>query len=393
MRIAGCWAVMILFLAGCRTGMATIPTATMQPTVPRTSTAVVTVTARPTRTASPTQAPVQTRTSAPPAPPTALPTPQTAPVIHTWPGDLYETLFTVAVGSKSHFQYERFPDHLRGPSAIAVLPDDTLLILDSAGYSFLVRYDPAGNFLNSIPLFNLGLYYVADMRVFGNEIYLLDKGYKNIRIVRLSSAGEFLGSEAVPYDFPVEAGIPLVSGLTGITMDCQGEILLEIAGGSPLFRLTEVQHWQSQYPVETGYLCNHAAYQVTAESRNFSITTGQRSFTPALTKHFGGATLLKVLPDGSFYAEVTDFIEKSGVFFDQTVHYLNADGSFQAVARVPQSDFSVTTHRRMAVGASGEVYALLTHPDSVEVVRLNFYPQIDPIIPGAASPHFSVEEH
>jgi len=59
-------------------------------------------------------------------------------------------------------------------------------------------------------------------------------------------------------------------------------------------------------------------------------------------------------------------------------------GELLGVARVPLAERYTYVQNGLAVGPDGCVYALLTHPERVEVVRLGFSTQLEPILPTPA---------
>jgi hypothetical protein len=77
---------------------------------------------------------------------------------------------------------------------------------------------------------------------------------------------------------------------------------------------------------------------------------------------------------------------------DQTVHYISAGGIIQGVARFPRAGLYYSVRRSMAVGSGGEVFAILPRLDSLEVVRLNFYKQLAPLVQGAEMPQVTISQ-
>jgi len=167
-----------------------------------------------------------------------------APVIHDLPGDDYETLFSISAGRRGILKY-KIPTccaDIEGPNAIAVLSDETFLISDLLGRR-LLNYDREGRLLKTIKLDPLGIGYVRDLRVKGNEIYLLEMTYQKFCLHRLTLDGELIASEEIPYQFPIDPtdkGFTLDNALTGIAVDCERRMILEVTGGSMLLTLAEV---------------------------------------------------------------------------------------------------------------------------------------------------------
>jgi hypothetical protein len=109
-----------------------------------------------------------------------------------------------------------------------------------------------------------------------------------------------------------------------------------------------------------------------------------------LTLDLGGLSFLDVNPDGSFYVIREDVVNFQPIKVDQTVFYIDADGEIQGVARAPISESFYYANRNMAIGPDGELYFLLPRPDSIEIVRLNFYKEIGPLIPEAVPPNLEM---
>ena len=96
---------------------------------------------------------------------------------------------------------------------------------------------------------------------------------------------------------------------------------------------------------------------------------------------------MEVFQDGSIYADRDDVVNFSVIQVDQTVHYIGPNGDVKGSARVPLSEFRYPPDRNKAIGPDGEVYVLLPRPDSIDIVRLKFYTQLEPLKPGAEIPH------
>jgi hypothetical protein len=85
-----------------------------------------------------------------------------------------------------------------------------------------------------------------------------------------------------------------------------------------------------------------------------------------------------------------DVVNDQVIQVDQTVHYMNADGSQLGVARVPIDQYYYPVMRNLSVGPDGNVYALLPQTNSVDIIRLNFYKNLEPLIPGALGPAITI---
>lgn len=316
------------------------------------------------------------------------------PVIHEQPGDIYETVFSVPAGDNKIFHYLRTPTSIQGPNAIAILSDESILIADFPG-NRLHHFAPTGRLLNTIQLGNLGIENVIDLRVKASEIFLLEISYHRYYVHHLSLDGTLISSDEIPHHFPIDAkekDLTLENGLTGIAIDCNGNVILEVAGGSSLLPLSEVQRRSSFDSITQGYSCDGKRYQVISTNpfQIPQISAGNVIYETRLTHGLGGLSFLDVLPDGGFYLVRSDVLGDPIFGVDTSVHYVGTDGTVRGAARVPNSEFYIYPNRIMAISSKGEVFVLLPRLHSVDILRLNFYSQIEPLVPGAAIPQITI---
>jgi hypothetical protein len=308
-------------------------------------------------------------------PPTEAPTaeeplPQPTIIPETGVGSYYETLLSIPVGENSlqYFGGDPPGSKINGPNAIAVLSDGSFAIADLVG-NRIWHYAPGGQVQNIIDLSSMDVRQITDLRASDTELILLEEWGERYRVHRLSYSGELLAS----YDIP--KGFHLEDGLTGIAFDCEGEVLLEIADGSELYRLVDPQGNLEGSIIKTDYLCNGKTYMGinSGPGKTRIFIAGSIRLHTQLTTDFGGLRLLDVLQDGSFYLIREDVVTDPLITVDQTIHYISASGVQQGVAHVPISDYYYPIMRNLAVGPDGKVYALLPQPNSVDIIRLNFY--------------------
>jgi hypothetical protein len=260
-----------------------------------------------------------------------------------------------------------------------------------------LKYDREGNLLQTIKLNQLGIGYVRDLRVKENEIYLLETSYQKFRVHHLSAAGELIASEEIPYGFPFDPMNPentLAGGLTGIAVDCIERIILEVVGGSKLFPLAEVQKQPDPSLINQGLLCNGKKFYVSTPSlwKDPQVTADDTIYQTKLSEGLGGLHFLDVFEDETIYLLRSDVMSINPIKVDQTVHYIDENGTIQGVARVPLSEYYYPVLRNSAVSPNGEVFALLPRPDSLDVIRLNFYQELEPLMPGAVSPQITLSQ-
>jgi sugar lactone lactonase YvrE len=260
------------------------------------------------------------------------------------PGPLYEVVFSVLVGGEGvHYEGLDVPETLPwGPAAFTVAPDGTFWIADSVK-NRLLHYNQEGEDLGAIALAGL-VVGIGDVAASSSEVLALDIAAQIPKVLRLSQGGEVLAE----YDLP--AGLRLENGLTGIDLGQTGEILVELEGGGRMFQLIDAQGEYRPEELE-GY-----AYG-------------------------GGFTYLGANADGSFYVTGEEVISSSPIQVNQTVRYLDGDGEQLGIARAPLAEQLVYVAHSLAVGPDGAVYALITRSESVDIVRLNFYTELEPLQP------------
>jgi len=78
------------------------------------------------------------------------------------------------------------------------------------------------------------------------------------------------------------------------------------------------------------------------------------------------------------------------IHVDSTIHFTSADGTIQAVARIPESERFYYIMRNIAINSKREVFVLLPRRNSIDILRLNFYKNIPPLVPAAVSPQISI---
>jgi hypothetical protein len=260
------------------------------------------------------------------------------------PGPPYEVIFSVPVGGKGvHYEGVGVPETLPwGPAAFTVAPDGTFWIADSVK-SRLLHYSREGQDLGAIGLAGL-VVGIGDVAASSSEVLALDIAAQVPKILRLSQSGDVVAN----YELPV--GLRLENGLTGIALGQTGEILVELEGGGRIFQLIDAQG----------------------------------EYRPAQMQGYaygGGPTFLGANADGSFYVIGEQVISSAPIQVDQTVLYLDAAGEQVGIARAPLAEQLVYVAHGLAIGPDGAVYALVTRLESVDIVRLNFYKQLEPLQP------------
>ena len=278
------------------------------------------------------------------------------------------------------------PDmQITGPNALAALSDGSFVIADLLG-NRLLHYSPSGELLSAIDLSALGILNVSDLVTDGRDLYVLEISFKvdpeRYRVHRLSLDGKLIAS----YDIP--AGLHLENGLSGISVDGENRLLLEVEGGVRVYPLDGPD---GQYrPVSRGGY-RYCGWQYLVEYPGSwaipRLYADDVAVETRLTHRLGGLRFLYAWPDCSFYMVREDVVgDQPAIQVDQTVHSLSAAGQQVAVARYPLDERVYAVARNLAVGPDGAVYALLPRRETLDVVRLIFYKTLPPLIPQAAAP-------
>lgn len=335
-----------------------------------------------------TKLPTTTSTSSP------LPTSVFAPVIREESGALYETLFTIPVGGDSVIQYLDSGCCINGPNAMAALPDGSFLISDMVSESRLLQYSPTGELINTIPLEELNILWVYSLQVRNSTLYLLARDFQDSFFVyEMNLDGHVKTVHAFSGKFAIGGDNLLEQGLTGMMVDCDGDILLEVEGGEALYRLADVQNHPDSTDLMSGFTCRSELYhsQPSGSQNTRQFVVGEMIFSTMVTEKLGGLNLLEGFGDGSFYLLRTDVLSDPVIHVDETVHYIGADRMPQGMARLPIKEFYYTDYinSSIAVSDKGELFVLLPRLDTISVIRLNFYQQLEPFMSGAVVPQIT----
>ena len=229
----------------------------------------------------------------------------------------------------------------------------------------LHHFSVAGALLDTIEL-DGKVNYLGDVRTFGNELWVVDGDGDFFNVLKLAADGQVLARYEVywPYD-------PL-----RLMFDERGHALADGWDGnrSPA-RVVYTDGLQVPERME-GYSWGGRLYKSWTEpavredpTYRHYFAVGDVEFELKAPTPSWRASVLHVLADGSFYAQVSQW----GEAFDQTILHLSKDGKLIAGAPIPLIDLYDETMHRVAIGPGDEVY-LLTQ--SREVRQLHFGPVV-----------------
>jgi hypothetical protein len=354
--------------------------------------------------------------------PTATPSPHassTQPVpppssaINNPQSEIYHLQFSVPVDPDGvRYQGLGKPDtQVTGPNALAVLPDGNFVIADLLD-NRLLRYSPSGKRLEAFDLSSLDVANVTDLVSHGPELYLLEVSLNTspvrCRVNRL--APDQSGGWVLSHRYEIPPSFCSEGGLSGVFVDGAGRLLVEVAGGSQVYLLGDTAQQAavsatpspsgppgSPEPLSSLELADGYSYF----GRLYRVLNGQPGVNPryqagdvtvetALSHGLGGFRFLDAFPDGRSYLVRNDVVNDQTIQVDQTVSDIGPDGIQGRVARFPVAESLYYIYRNLAVGPDGAVYGLLPREKSLDVVRLNFYPNLPPLIPTAAEPVITV---
>lgn len=270
-------------------------------------------------------------------------------------------LFTVPVGPDG----VQYGAEQTGPMALAVATDGTFWIADTQG-NRLLHYDSQGVQLNRIDLNGHGIG-VADMEAIGSDVLALVVGYGE-QVLRFNADGNLLAT----YDIP--GGLGPEGGLTGLAVGDHGQVLLEFEMGAQVAQLVDAQGALEPSPLP-GYTHDGQLYKTELagwQTSRGTIVAGSARIEVTVPDTLAGLRILGFGPAGNLYAVVDEMVSCPTVWVNRTVRLYGPAGDLLGVARVPLAEGHTFVQNGLAVGPDGCVYALLTHPDRVEVVRLHF---------------------
>jgi hypothetical protein len=294
----------------------------------------------------------------------------------------FEVVFTVGVGDQGiHYEGAGKPETLVwGPAALAIGPDGSFWIADTPG-NRLLHYTAKGLKVGTIDLTDM-VVAASDLKITTSNILVLDTAAMSPKVVRLALDGTLLASYAIPSDHD------LGHGLSGIAVGDQGEILLERADGAFVSQLVDASGKVALAPLDS-YIHHGRAYAARPADLNSSdkvrghITVGTTTIQVEVPHTLGGLRILGVNSDESLYVIVDELETAKTLQVDETVRHYDVKGQLLGMSRIPIAEQYTYVAHALVVGPDSAVYAALTRADHVEIVRLKFSQQLEPILPPA----------
>lgn len=294
--------------------------------------------------------------------------------------NLYEVVFSIPVGDNGvHYEGDDTPEALTwGPAALTVSAEGDIWIADTAGNG-LLQYSPKGEFLGKIDLLGLAVG-ATDLIVTKDIVFVLDQASQPPKVLRMDLKGNMLGS------FELPKGLYLEDGLTGIGLGDNGELLIEREFGASITQFLDNKGVMSKNIATEGFIHNGKQYSAnisglaSANPKHGEINFAGKKIEVNTTNELGGLQILGFGSNGDIYVVVEELAQSPALQVDQTIRHYDAEGNSLGTARMPIDEQYTYVAQDFAIGPDGHLYGLVTHPDRVDIVRLNFYQNLDPIL-------------
>ena len=290
-------------------------------------------------------------------------------------------LFSIPVGDEGlHYGGERGPEsEIWGTAGFRLSSDGTFLVPDTAANTIL-RYAPDGSRLEPIRVDTGGG--VVDVAASGSTIFALDAAGPEPKIYRLSTDGTLLETITLPDEVRAK-------GLSGINVNEQGQVMAESWGGASTLRLNGTgQAAETARPDRLGIQTPNLSDGSADHSIGFVIKDGSR--IPIKVDHIlGSLSVIGTAADESLFVLVEELSETPTLYVDQRVQHYSKSGILLGVARVPVAQRCTYVAHGVVVARDANVYALVTHPDRVDVVRLSLKQRLRSILPEVRDPAMS----
>ena len=293
---------------------------------------------------------------------------------------LYETLFFVPTGENGiHYAGVGIPEALTwGPAALTISNDGIFWITDTVAGN-LLAYNSKGELISKIDLNGL-VVGATDIVVKDNNIFVLDQASLPPKIVEVDMRGNVLGSHDLPN------GLYLENGLTGITTNNHGDLLVEREFGSLVTQFLGDNGELIQNVTINGYIQNgnqysaHISGLASDSPKHGEIDVANTKIDVETANDLGGLQILGFGASGDFYVIVEELTQIPELQVDQTIRHYSIEGNLLGIARMPINDQFTYVAQDFALSPDGNLYALVTQPDRVDVVRLNFFEKLEPIL-------------
>lgn len=265
-----------------------------------------------------------------------------------------------------------------GPSAFVIGSDQTFWIADAAANRVL-QFDKTCNLELIISLDGLATA-PTDLAVTTEALWVLDASSQQATILQFSRNGDWIAQ------YPLPESLSIAEGLSGITLSPQGELLVEQENGAQLHRMVKSSD-STISAAASSYVLEEQSIQVSISGLTSDnpatgyINTGSIEIKISVPNNLGGLRVLGFAQDHSLYAVLEEVALRNTIIVDQRLQHYAPDGTLLGEARSPvQTQYTYVPHA-LAMDTNGNVYFLVTHPTGVEIRRLDFVTDLEPLIP------------
>ncbi|NOK63126.1 MAG: hypothetical protein GFH27_549323n149 [Chloroflexi bacterium AL-W] len=291
----------------------------------------------------------------------------------------YEVLFKLPVGEKGVMYSPAGEEMLQwGPKALAVAPDGTFIIADTVANN-LLQVNSTGEIIDRIDLSKLAVG-VTDLETTEEGIFALDSAAPEPSVLHLTYSGDLVARYKIPFkeQFLISVTGLVLNNNNELFIEDQAQItdkLLDSTG-----QLTVDEQGNTGIQAVDGFPVGKHTIYVPESSvdqqidHDGTILIGGKSVDITVEQDFGGIQIVGARSDQSFYAQVSELSNDTtdALLVDTVLHHYSIDGHLIGVARVPLQEQFVHVDNPIALSKDKAVYALLTQPDHVSVVQLNF---------------------
>ncbi len=290
----------------------------------------------------------------------------------------YDVLFTLPVEPGSVSYSEQRNEELQwGPTALTVAPDGTFIIANTVDNN-LLHVSDAGTILQTIDLSHIATG-ITDLEATSAGIFALDAAAMVPQVLHLTYDGTVVAAHAIPDD--------LSELLTGLVIDADGQVLLE-QRAQLTYQFLDARGERVE-PEPDELEVQGQRITITTESTNATppshgrINIGSQEIDVSVANNLAGLRLLGRPGPTDFIVAVSELVqdERGTLQIDQVLRRYDVSGQLLGMARFPLADQHIHVDQPFALDDDGEVYALLTRPESVAVVRLTFVNDLPAVLP------------
>lgn len=280
---------------------------------------------------------------------------------------------TTIDGTSVYFGETGFETNVYGPTTLAVDTDGVFWITDTINRR-LIKVS-RGCMISTIPLRDVLV--MQDVAVTSQSIFVLNEANEGLQLLRLSRNGVEIERHYLPKEFD--------PWTTGIHVAADGSVVGEVDGGGSYVTLANTRGEFAPGMKRDDLEAFGMKYRVVSRSTiserpgRADLYIGDRQ-VPILTEYeYGGVTLLGATKEHVFVGKF-DMVSFPATNVDYVILMISGDGDILAKARVPLDELYFIPSHSVAFAPNGSVYAFVPLRDTLEIRRLGFKQNIEPIL-------------